>query len=90
MLPTRPVSFDNLYAYTTGEIYAYTTGEIETERKVLVVKRIRVTFHLAADENYCETIERVVDVYADGDPVVRSAKDSIEITSGLDLTTTDP
>ena len=82
MLPTRPVSFDKLYAYTTGEI--------ETERKVLLVKRIRVTFHLAADENYRETIERVVDVYADGGPVVRSTKDSIEITSGLDLTTTDP
>jgi intein/homing endonuclease len=49
----------------------------ETERKVLVAKRIRVTFHLAADENYRETIERVVDVYADSGPVVRSTKDSI-------------
>ena len=46
-------------------------------RKVLVVKRIRVTFHLAADENYRETIERVVDVYANGGPVARSTKDSI-------------
>ena len=82
MLPTRPVSFDNLYAYTTGEI--------ETERKVLVVKRIRVTFHLVADENDRETIERVVDVYADGCSVARPTKDSIKITSGLDLTTTDP
>jgi hypothetical protein len=31
----------------------------------------------------------VVGVYADGCPVARSIKDSIEITSELDLTTTD-
>jgi uncharacterized OsmC-like protein len=62
-------------------------GEIETENKVLVVKRIAITFHLAADENDRETIERVLDVYADGCPVARSIKDSIEITSELDLST---
>jgi uncharacterized OsmC-like protein len=54
-----------------------------------VVKRINVTFHLTADENDRETIQRVVGVYADGCPVARSIKDSIEITSELDLTTTD-
>jgi len=68
------VSFDNLYAYTTGEI--------ETERKVLVVKRIRVTFHLAADENDRETIERVVDVYADGGPVARSSQTAWRLLAG--------
>jgi len=46
-------------------------------RKVLVGKRLRVTLHLAADENYRETIERVVDIYVDGGPVARSTKDSI-------------
>ena len=74
MLPTRPVSFDNLYAYTTGEI--------ETERKVLVVKRIRVTFYLVADENYRETIERVVDVYADSCPVIRSSQTASRLPAG--------
>jgi uncharacterized OsmC-like protein len=53
---------------------------------VLVVKRIKQTFHLVADEKDRETIQRVVDVYADGCPVARSIKDSIEITSELDLT----
>jgi uncharacterized OsmC-like protein len=53
---------------------------------VLVVKRIKQTFHLTADEKDRETIERVVDIYADGCPVARSIKDSIEITSELDLT----
>jgi len=55
---------------------------------VLVVKRITATFHLAADERDRETIERVVEVYADGCPVARSIKESIEIKSELDLTPT--
>ncbi len=54
---------------------------------MLVVKRIKQIFHLTAEEEDRETIERVVDVYADGCPVARSIRDSIEITSELDLTT---
>jgi uncharacterized OsmC-like protein len=44
-------------------------------------------FHLVADEKDRETIERVIDVYADGCPVARSIRDSIEITSKLNLAT---
>ena len=62
-------------------------GEVETEGKILVVKRIRQTFHLTADEEDREKIERVIKVYADSCPVARSVKGSIEITSELDLTT---
>lgn len=62
-------------------------GEIEIENKVLVVKRIKATFHLTADGKDRETIERVLDVYADGCPVARSIGGSIEITSELDLST---
>ncbi|MDQ3942764.1 MAG: hypothetical protein M3254_06635 [Actinomycetota bacterium] len=62
-------------------------GEIETEDKVLVLKRIKQTLHLTSDEENRETIERVVGFYADGCPVARSIRDSIEITSELDLTT---
>ncbi len=62
-------------------------GEVETENKVLVVKRIKQTFHLVADENDREKIERVLKVYADRCPVARSIKGSIDITSELDLTT---
>ena len=60
-------------------------GEVETEGKVLVVKRIKQTFHLVANENDTEKIERTIKVYADGCPVARSVKGSIEITSELDL-----
>jgi uncharacterized OsmC-like protein len=54
---------------------------------VLVLKRIAITFHLAADEKDRETVERVLDVYADGCPVARSIGNSIEITSEFDLST---
>jgi uncharacterized OsmC-like protein len=50
-------------------------------------ERLRQTFHLTADGTDRETIERVLDVYEDGCPVARSIKDSIEITSELDLST---
>lgn len=60
---------------------------METDNKVLVVKRIQQTFHLAANEADRETIERVLGVYADSCPVARSIKDSIDISSELDLTT---
>jgi uncharacterized OsmC-like protein len=53
---------------------------------VLVVKRIKQTFHLTAGEEDQETIERVLGVYANSCPVARSIKDSIEITSELDFT----
>lgn len=66
---------------------ADTVGEVELEGKVLVIKRVKQTFHLAANERDRETIERVLEVYADSCPVARSVKDSIEITSKLDLTT---
>lgn len=62
-------------------------GEIEVESKVLVVKRIKQTLHLLADENDRKTIERVLGFYADSCPVARSIKNSIEITSELDLNT---
>ena len=62
-------------------------GEIETEDKVLVLKMIKQTFHLSADEEDREQIERVLKVYAASCPVARSIRESIEITSEVDFTT---
>lgn len=59
---------------------------MEVENKVLVIKRIKQTFHLSAGEEDRETVERVLGVYADSCPVARSVKGSIEITSELDFT----
>ena len=60
-------------------------GEVETEGKVLVVKRIRQIFYLTADEEDRDTIDRVLNVYADSCPVARSIKGSIEISSELEF-----
>jgi hypothetical protein len=54
---------------------------------VLVLKRIKQTLHLTAEEKDRETIERVVEVYEDSYPVAASIKPAIEIMSELDLTT---
>jgi uncharacterized OsmC-like protein len=59
-------------------------GEVELEGKVLVIKRIKVTYTgldvAEADRN---KVQRVVAVHADGCPVARSLKGSIDITTEL-------
>lgn len=54
---------------------------------MLVIRRIKQIFHLTASESDRSTIERVLEVYADSCPVARTVRESIEITSELDLTT---
>ena len=54
---------------------------------MLVLKRIKQTLHLTAEEKDREAIERALRVYEDKCPVAASIKPAIEITSELDLTT---
>lgn len=59
-------------------------GEVETEGKVLVIKRIRVTYRLrgiAPDRR--ETAARVHECHADSCPVARSLKGAIDISTTL-------
>lgn len=59
-------------------------GEVELEGKVLVIKRIHVTYTgLQVDERDAEKVDRVLAVHADGCPVARSVKGAIEITTRL-------
>lgn len=59
-------------------------GEVELENNVLVVKRIRVTYTgLQVSPENREKVDRVLAVHADGCPVARSLKGSIEITTEL-------
>ncbi len=59
-------------------------GEVELEGKVLVIKRIKVTYSglTLADED-AEKVQRVLAVHAQGCPVAPSLKGSIEITTEL-------
>ncbi|SNS15306.1 hypothetical protein SAMN06893096_102255 [Geodermatophilus pulveris] len=59
-------------------------GEVVLEGRVLVVKRIAVTYTGldVADED-AEKVQRVLAVHADGCPVARSIRGSIDITTRL-------
>jgi organic hydroperoxide reductase OsmC/OhrA len=63
-------------------------GEVEADGKVLGIKRIKQTFHLAVPEGDRETVGRVLSVYADSCPVARSVKGSIEISSEVEFVST--
>ena len=59
-------------------------GEVELEGKVLVVKRIAVTYSgLDVVDEDTEKVQRVLAVHADGCPVARSLQGSIEISTRL-------
>ena len=60
-------------------------GDIDLDGKVLVIRRIHVTYSGVAvtDENR-ETVDRVLRVHADGCPVARSLRGSIEITTSFE------
>ena len=59
-------------------------GEVELEGKVLVLKRIAVTYTgLDVAEEDAEKVQRVLAVHAQGCPVARSLEGSIRITTEL-------
>jgi len=59
-------------------------GDIELERKVLVIKRIHVTYSgLDLDGVDDDKVQRVLDTHADGCPVARSLQGSIDITTSI-------
>jgi uncharacterized OsmC-like protein len=59
-------------------------GEVELEGKVLVLRRIAVTYAgLRFDEADEAKVARVLAVHADGCPVARSLRGAIEITTRL-------
>ncbi len=59
-------------------------GEVELEGKVLVLKRIHVTYTgLDVDDRDADKVQRVLAVHAEGCPVARSLAGAIEITTQL-------
>lgn len=60
-------------------------GEIETEDKVLVVKRIHVTYHLKAAASKRATAERVLGFHARSCPLARSIGGCVAITTSLEF-----
>ena len=65
-------------------LVGHARGEVELEGKVLVVKRITVTYTgLTVADQDAEKVERVLAVHADGCPVARSLQGAIDITTQL-------
>jgi len=60
-------------------------GEIETENKVLVVRRIHVTYHLKAEADKQPIAERVLGFHARACPLARSIGGCVEITTSLEF-----
>jgi len=60
-------------------------GEIEKEDKVLVIKRIHVTYHLKTAPENRETVERVHGFHADYCPVAKTIRGCVDITTSLEI-----
>jgi uncharacterized OsmC-like protein len=58
-------------------------GEIEKEDNVLVIRRIKVTYHLKMDPAKRETAERAHRIHADYCPVARTIKGCVAISTEL-------
>jgi organic hydroperoxide reductase OsmC/OhrA len=66
-----------------GRLSAAVNGEIELDGKVMVIKRIQVTYHLKLKPEQRETAEKVHGFHADYCPVARTMKGCVDITTEL-------
>lgn len=60
-------------------------GEVETEDKVLVLKRIHVHYRLQASASDREVVERVHGFHARYCPVYRSIEGAIDVTTDFEI-----
>ncbi len=68
-----------------GRLTGVVRGEVETEEKVLVIRRIHVEYHLVAPEEARETVERVHGMYAMRCPLYRTLHNAIQLSSSYVL-----
>ena len=70
---------------SNGRLTAEVTGEVETEERVLVIRRIHVAMRLVAPEEVLSTVERVHESYAVRCPLYRTLHQAISLTSSVEL-----
>ncbi len=68
-----------------GDLTSEVEGEVVSRDKVLVIRRIRVTYHLKLGEEGRELAERVHGIHAGFCPVARTLADCVEIDTGLEI-----
>lgn len=60
-------------------------GEVEKDEGVLVIKRIRVRYHLKASPDDEEAVRRVHEFHADKCPVYRTIQGCVDVTTDLEI-----
>ncbi len=60
-------------------------GEIELDGRVLVIKRIHVTYHLRLRPEQREAAERAHNFHADSCPVARTLRGCVDVTTSLEM-----
>ena len=68
-----------------GRLTGTVRGEVETDEKVLVIKRIHVEYRVVAPEEARETVERVHGMYAMRCPLYRTLHGAIQLSSSYVL-----
>ena len=66
-----------------GDLEAEVEGAIVRDGKVLVIRKIVVTYRLRVAAEHRETVERVHGFHADSCPVARTLAGSVEIETRL-------
>lgn len=70
---------------SNGRLTADVTGEVETEERVLVIRRIHVAMRVAVPEESRAIVERVHGSYAMRCPLYRTLHKTIQLTSSVEL-----
>ena len=70
---------------SNGRLTADVTGEVETEDRVLVIRRIHVAMKLVAPADVKDVVERVHGIYAMNCPLYRTLHNAIQLSSSVEL-----
>ena len=68
-----------------GRLTSQGRGEIEKDGRVLVIKRIHVTYLLKLEPEQRRVAERTHGIHAEFCPVARTLRDCVEISTALEM-----
>ncbi len=60
-------------------------GEVEKDEGVLVIRRIRVTYHLKTAADNEEAVRRVHELHADRCPVYKTIQGCVDVETELEI-----
>jgi uncharacterized OsmC-like protein len=70
---------------SAGTLSADAEGDVESDKGVLVLRRIRVHYRLVVSSEAAETVERVHAIHKEHCPVYRSIHTAVEVTTSVRL-----